>query len=69
MSIAHAAARQLGEFARGNANFFLAVGFTKPHLPFISPARLFSRSELSIVASDDETSRPFGIELQVLEHV
>ena len=35
--------RQIGELAGGSQPFFLAVGFYKPHLPFIAPQRDWDR--------------------------
>lgn len=42
---------KLDQFARSGENFFLAVGFKKPHIPFISPGKyweLYTREELSL---------------------
>jgi iduronate 2-sulfatase len=41
--IARKAIEQLNTFAAGSAPFFLAVGFKKPHLPFIAPARHWNK--------------------------
>jgi arylsulfatase A-like enzyme len=41
----------IGEFAKENAPFFLAVGFKKPHLPFVAPKKywdLYDREEVPL---------------------
>ncbi|MGI9244475.1 MAG: exo-alpha-sialidase [Verrucomicrobiales bacterium] len=53
---AHAkvAAEQIGELAAGEEPFFLAVGFTKPHLPFVAPQKywdLYQRDSFELPAN------------------
>ena len=48
---AERAVRQIEEFASAGQPFFLAVGFTKPHLPFVAPKKywdLYERSSFSL---------------------
>lgn len=49
--VAKNAIAMLGEFAKEKKPFFYAVGFVKPHLPFVSPKKywdLYDRSKLKI---------------------
>ena len=55
--VAHTAAKRIREFAKKEQPFFLAVGFVKPHLPFIAPKKywdLYERDRLPPV----EATRP-----------
>ena len=45
------AVQKIGELSKGNKPFFLAVGFKKPHLPFVAPkkyADLYQSSKLPL---------------------
>ncbi len=45
------AIKQLGSLSKGNKPFFMAVGFLKPHLPFVAPKKywdLYDRNEFEI---------------------
>jgi arylsulfatase A-like enzyme len=49
--VAHTAAKRIREFAKEEQPFFLAVGFVKPHLPFIAPKKywdLYDRGTLPL---------------------
>ena len=46
----------MAKLAKGNKPFFLSVGFSKPHLPFIAPKKywdLYDRSKLEVSANQD----------------
>ncbi len=50
-AMAFTAAAKIREFGKGKQPFFLAVGFVKPHLPFIAPKRywdLYDRATLPL---------------------
>ncbi len=45
------AIKMMEEFASGDAPFFLAVGYKKPHLPFVAPTKywdLYERDEINL---------------------
>jgi iduronate 2-sulfatase len=50
---------QLGKLSKGNKPFFMAVGFLKPHLPFVAPKRywdLYDRNEFEIAPFQKKAS-------------
>ena len=52
-ALADEAAKWIGKLAKEDKPFFLAVGFQKPHLPFIAPKKywdLYKRSDFSVAA-------------------
>lgn len=62
-NIARQAVGQLREFAAAKKPFFLAVGFKKPHLPFIAPKRhwdLFDRASIPLAAFQDQSAGNSG---------
>ena len=48
--LAAEAAGRLADLAAGDAPFFLAVGFLKPHLPFVAPQQYWDRHPAETVA-------------------
>ena len=53
----------LGELGAKNEPFFLAVGFKKPHLPFVAPKRFWDQydpAEISLAAFQQETAGNSG---------
>lgn len=62
-NIARHALVQLRELAATKKPFFLAVGFKKPHLPFVAPKRywdLYDRSRIELAANQDRTEANSG---------
>lgn len=53
-------ARQIKKLAAANKSFFLAVGFTKPHLPFNAPTRYWELYQREDFALPDNLSWPPG---------
>ena len=54
-AVAKAAVARLKDYADNEKPFFLAVGFTKPHLPFNAPGKywdLYDRSEITVPSRD-----------------
>ncbi len=54
------AVEQIGQLAEGKKPFFLAVGFTKPHLPFIAPKRYWDLYERESFDLPDNLGLPPG---------
>ncbi|MCG8602972.1 MAG: sulfatase [Verrucomicrobiales bacterium] len=54
------AAEKLSELAGGDQPFFFAVGFIKPHLPFIAPKKYWDLYERSDFSMPDNLSFPPG---------
>jgi len=50
-AVANSAIEQMERLAKGDKPFFLAVGFSKPHLPFVAPRKywdLYDRSKIKL---------------------
>lgn len=58
--LADAAIAALGAAAAGDAPFFLAVGFFKPHLPFNAPARYWDLHDPAALGTVPAPGRPPG---------
>ncbi|MGH9663768.1 MAG: sulfatase [Bryobacteraceae bacterium] len=57
--IASGAIRMMNEFHRANEPFFLAVGFRRPHVPFIAPEAAYARyAPAEVRLPDDFRPRP-----------
>ncbi len=52
------AIRKLKEYKKGDKPFFMAVGFHKPHLPFIAPQKYWDLYPLETIQSPEITSPP-----------
>ena len=48
----------LRDLARGDRPWFFAVGFFKPHLPFVAPKRYFDRHDPARIPEPKVTARP-----------
>lgn len=57
---ANVGAEQIHELAKSNSPFFLAVGFTKPHLPFIAPKKYWDLYDRESFALPDNLGVPPG---------
>ena len=58
-AIANEAIRLLGDFKKNKTRFFLALGFKKPHLPFVAPKKywdMYDRNEISMAEYRKEAS-------------
>ncbi|HBE71696.1 MAG TPA: iduronate-2-sulfatase, partial [Planctomycetaceae bacterium] len=53
-------ARLIEELADGDQPFFLAVGFTKPHLPFVAPAKYWNLYEQDAFSMPSNLGVPQG---------
>jgi arylsulfatase A-like enzyme len=58
--LAGRAVRALGELAERGRPFFLAVGFIKPHLPFVAPKKYWEMYDPRRIELADNPSRPQG---------
>lgn len=61
------AIRLLGELRQGDTPFFLAVGFVKPHLPFIAPKKywdLYDREKLPLATIQEMPLGAPGVHFQ-----
>ena len=59
--VAEMAVKKLERFAKSDESFFLAVGFTKPHLPFNAPGKywdLYDRSKIEVPSRDQPLNSP-----------
>ncbi len=59
--IAKAAVAKLRELRRGDRPFFLAVGFYKPHLPFVAPKRYWDLYDPRTIPMSPAPARPENI--------
>lgn len=64
-TIARKAIQKLGELKERKEPFFLAVGFRKPHLPFIAPQKYWDLYEEDSIAIAGNRYRPSGLPKQV----
>ncbi|KAJ3051451.1 hypothetical protein HK102_012072, partial [Quaeritorhiza haematococci] len=58
--IATKAVRTLGELKEGGEPFFLAVGFARPHLPFVAPKKYWDLYDPTTIALAPNPFRPEG---------
>ncbi|MBX3450855.1 MAG: sulfatase [Planctomycetaceae bacterium] len=59
-ALAEKAVARMEQLAGGDQPFFLAVGFLKPHLPFIAPRRYFDLYPLQSISLADNPFHPHG---------
>jgi arylsulfatase A-like enzyme len=59
--IAERAVRNIETLARSGAPFFLAVGFKKPHLPFVAPREFFDLYPAERIELASNAFRPLGL--------
>ena len=58
--IAAHAIERLGALAAGDKPFFLAVGFHKPHLPFVAPRKYWDMQDVSKLPAGEPPALPEG---------
>lgn len=63
--IAHKAVQELGKLKAKNQPFFLAVGFRKPHLPFIAPKKYWDLYQTDDIEIASNRFRPQDLPRQV----
>jgi arylsulfatase A-like enzyme len=66
--IAEAAIEKLRELKVGEQNFFLAVGFIKPHLPFNAPAKYWDLYDESKISLAEYRKPPAGVDPAISLH-
>jgi len=54
------ALRKLGSYKKGGKPFFMAVGFHKPHLPFVAPKKYWDMYPLESIALPEITEPPLN---------
>lgn len=59
-AMAELAVERLGQLAADEKPFFLAVGFKKPHLPFVAPKKYWDLYERQSVPVEDYQDAPVG---------
>jgi len=59
-ALANAAVEKLGKLAQMDKPFFFAVGFHKPHLPFVAPKKYWDLYDAATISLADNPYHPHG---------
>lgn len=58
--VCEAAEEALETYAKHKQSFFLAVGFRKPHLPFVAPKRYWDWYDRAVIPTPATNTHPYG---------